>query len=320
MQSINENPEFKAAYERLECVSLNPRRHTAKNAREHSEAVAARAVQLAKQNGYSPADVELMHNLGYMHDIGKIAGTAKPQKSVELLRSFGITDEHFLALVKWHDVSLPWWLSHQRGQAPSIKAWAKLAREVDLRMLCLFMVADRVDAPGGWRRNEPSIWFLEEAERRCGVTGLILDSENYPSVISAGCALVRKGEGEPEALVIRVRAESFELPKGGIEWNETPEEAATRELREETCLENEMVAGAELGAVDYLIDKDGEVLPKRVRYFSMALAGSPAFGKRPKPTRELRWIRRSDLNALPLVNDELRPLIAKALEEAQRHD
>lgn len=233
MQSINENPQFQAACERLERVSLNPRRHTAKNAREHSDAVAIRAVELAQQNGYGPADVDLMRDLGHAHDIGKIAGTAKPQKSVELLESFGITDERFLAFVKWHDVSLPWWLSHQRGQTPSHRASARLAREVDLRMLCLFMVADRVDAPGGWRRNEPSCWFLDEVEKRFGVSGLVLDSEDYPGLISAGCVLVQEAEGQHQALLMRVHAESFELPKGGIEWNETARRAAVRELREE---------------------------------------------------------------------------------------
>ncbi len=27
---------------------------------------------------------------------------------------------------------------------------------------CLFMVADRVDFPGGWRANRPLAWFLED--------------------------------------------------------------------------------------------------------------------------------------------------------------
>jgi 8-oxo-dGTP pyrophosphatase MutT (NUDIX family) len=55
---------------------------------------------------------------------------------------------------------------------------------------------------------------------------LVLDAPPYPSEISAGGALVRDHDGVREVLVIRVRAEGYELPKGGIEWDELPEDAA----------------------------------------------------------------------------------------------
>src|SRR5690606_20343771 len=151
---------------------------------------------------------------------------------LDVLADCGPLPDPFLALVKWHDTSLPWWMSAKRGQPPSDKAWRRLAREVDMRLLCIFMVADRVDAPPGWRRNEPTSWLLAEARRRGLLGPLALDLDSLPSEVSAGAALVRHRD-EPELLMLRVRQDQYELPKGGIQWDELPTEAAVRELREE---------------------------------------------------------------------------------------
>src|SRR5204862_6118137 len=115
--------------------------------------VAARAAALAAANGCAPDDVALLENLGRAHDIGKVTGTARPEKSLDVLRDAGIDDARLLALVKWHDTNLPWYTSVQRGQPPSDKAWRRPAAELDIRLLAPFMVADRVDAPPAWRRN-----------------------------------------------------------------------------------------------------------------------------------------------------------------------
>src|SRR5690606_40556469 len=115
---------------------------------------------LGQQNGCAPEQLELLEDLGRVHDIGKLTGSARPERSLAVLAECGITDPQLLALVERHDCNLPWFLSHERGQAPSARAWRRLATAVDLRLLCMFMVADRVDAPGGWRRNAPTVWFL----------------------------------------------------------------------------------------------------------------------------------------------------------------
>ena len=41
-----------------------------------------------------------------------------------------------------------------------------MSGKVDLHLLCLFMVADRADCPGGWRTNQALTWFLEEVRKR----------------------------------------------------------------------------------------------------------------------------------------------------------
>jgi hypothetical protein len=176
MEKLLDDPRFLADYEKLKEVRLNPTRHAARNAQEHCELVATRILQLAALNNSSPEELRVLENLALVHDIGKISGTAHPAESVALLSRYGITDEAFTELVKYHDINLPWFLASQRGQSPSAKAWRKLASKVNVRLLCLFMVADRVDCPGGWRTNRPLVWFLGEMKARQLLdTELILD-------------------------------------------------------------------------------------------------------------------------------------------------
>jgi hypothetical protein len=166
MSALHSNIEFLADYEKLRDVSLNPERHVAANAHEHCEMVRERVVALAKLNGCTDVETELLSDLARVHDIGKISGTAKPEESVALLPKYGIRDEHFMNLVKYHDTNLPWYQAANRGQPPSDQAWNKMIRKLDIRLLCLFMVADRIDCPGGWRANEPLVWFLDQVKQR----------------------------------------------------------------------------------------------------------------------------------------------------------
>jgi HD domain len=128
--------------------------------------VAARVAALAQRNDIGEPQRQKLVDLAYLHDIGKLGGTAHPSASVERLAQWGIVDAELIELVRLHDLNLPWYLSAQRGEVPTDKAWRKLARRVELRLLCLFMVADRVDCPGGWRKNAALVWFLDEVTRR----------------------------------------------------------------------------------------------------------------------------------------------------------
>lgn len=314
MESILNSEGFANAFRRLAEVRLNPRRHTAANALEHSEAVAARAVALARANQCSEREMRLLEDLGRAHDIGKVTGTARPERSLEVLRECGIEDVEFLSLVKWHDTSLPWYLANSRGQPPSGKAWRRLASEVNVRLLCIFMVADRVDAPPGWRRNAPTAWFLSEARARGLIPEVTLDLPGEPSEISAGGALVQQLEGRREVLLIRVRSDGYELPKGGIEWDELPGDAAVRETREEAGIESVPRAEADLGHLDYFVGEGGDRHLKRVRYFRLSSAGPVELGPLPERTRERRWLGVDDARSVALVNEALRALILSALE------
>lgn len=166
MKTLIENEKFKADYLKLKTVSLNPERHSAGNAYEHCQMVAERAAELALLNQCSSSETECLITLAKVHDIGKILGTARPEGSLKLLQQYDALDDEFLNMVKYHDTNLPWYISMQKGQPPSHKAWGKLGRKVNMRLLCIFMVADRVDCPGGWQANAALVWFLDEATKR----------------------------------------------------------------------------------------------------------------------------------------------------------
>ncbi len=133
---------------------------------------------------------------------------------------------------------------------------------------------------------------------------------------SAGVVLVVKIEDDYKALLIRVRREGFELPKGHVEPGETPEEAALRELREETGIENEVSIVQQIGDISYSFESKGAYIQKRVEYFLavLSLGEEPEFGPPPKRTRELKWIQESDIHHVDLANDELRRIFVKAFD------
>ncbi|MBU6951756.1 HD domain-containing protein [Hahella sp. HN01] len=159
-------PAFQRDYAQLAKVTLNPERHTAENALTHCEMVASRALQLADLNGCPEQEKRTLEALAKVHDIGKINGSANPEESLKNLSLYGEFEESFVNLVKYHDINLPWYISKTKGQPPSDKAWRKMASKVDVQLLCLFMIADRVDCPGGWTANKALTWFLEEAAER----------------------------------------------------------------------------------------------------------------------------------------------------------
>ncbi|VAW77805.1 hypothetical protein MNBD_GAMMA12-1075 [hydrothermal vent metagenome] len=166
MNLLLENVDFKRDFASLKNISLNPERHTVADAHTHCIQVAKKMEILAKLNQLSDEQTSMMVMLAYSHDIGKTRGNAQPLASVELLLAYGVTNGLMLDYVKYHDINLPWYIAHCKGESPGDKAWRKLDSKVDMVLLCLFMIADRVDCPGGWQENEALMWFLKEADRR----------------------------------------------------------------------------------------------------------------------------------------------------------
>ncbi len=115
-----------------------------------------------------------------------------------------------------------------------------------------------------------------------------------PEVLAAGGLVVRPGAGGPEiALVHRPKYDDWSLPKGKLEPGEGFDDAAAREVEEETGLRCEL--GEELEPARY---RDRKGRRKEVRYFRMtALGGSfePS-----SEVDELRWASRAQ--ALELLS------------------
>jgi 8-oxo-dGTP diphosphatase len=101
---------------------------------------------------------------------------------------------------------------------------------------------------------------------------------------AAGGVVAREGE---VLLVHRPKYDDWTFPKGKAEPDESDEECALREVREETGLICE--AGRELPPVSYL---DRYARPKRVRYWLMTPLGGSF-----TPTREIdrvEWLAREE--------------------------
>lgn len=101
---------------------------------------------------------------------------------------------------------------------------------------------------------------------------------------AAGGVVSRAGEGGAHEvlLVHRPKYRDWTLPKGKLEPGESHEQAALREVEEETGLVCEL--GRELGSTSY---RDGKDRPKVVRYWAMRpLRG--AFSPH-REVDEIRW-------------------------------
>ena len=108
------------------------------------------------------------------------------------------------------------------------------------------------------------------------VSGKVIQSEGHnsakadqarPSVRAAGGAVWRRvPTGVEVVLVHRPAYDDWAFAKGKLEPGETDEEAAVREVREETGLPCRL--GTELPSTTYV---DGQGRPKMVRYWSMTV-------------------------------------------------
>ena len=92
---------------------------------------------------------------------------------------------------------------------------------------------------------------------------------------SAGGLVVDRSGPEPAGAVIarlnRAGRVEWCLPKGHLELDETPEQAAVREIAEETGIQGRIVDG--LGTIDYWFSVEGKRVHKHVHHYLLLATG-----------------------------------------------
>jgi 8-oxo-dGTP diphosphatase len=116
-------------------------------------------------------------------------------------------------------------------------------------------------------------------------------------VRSAGGLVVRDGK---VLLVHRPKYDDWSFPKGKLEEGESWEDAAAREVEEETGLR--CAVGEELGRTHYVVLRG----PKEVRYYRLSCdAGEP---RAQNEVDEVRWVTLEDARDL-LTHERDRALL-----------
>ncbi len=105
--------------------------------------------------------------------------------------------------------------------------------------------------------------------------------------VSAGGVVVKRTDGQLQvALVGDTQRDTWYLPKGGLAKGETIEEAALREVREETGLEVRSVRP--LRSIEYWFYTRGARIHKTVHYFLMEAMGGD-FSRRDMENDRAAW-------------------------------
>jgi 8-oxo-dGTP pyrophosphatase MutT (NUDIX family) len=130
-------------------------------------------------------------------------------------------------------------------------------------------------------------------------------------VVRAAGGLVRRRDDDGNyrlAVVHRPKYDDWSLPKGKVDPGESDEQAAVREVEEETGIR--CTLGREVGTTRY---RDAKGRPKEVRYWLMepTQAGEPNEFRPNNEIDELRWCSAADAGKL-LSYEHDRELVADA--------
>lgn len=142
--------------------------------------------------------------------------------------------------------------------------------------------------------------------------------ETVPTVrqVSAGGVVARQtaGGGFEIAVILTLAERRWQLPKGLIDEGETPEQAALREVREESGVDAELVAPIETIDYWYFADRSGRRVRyhKSVHFYLMRFVGGQV-EDHDNEVEESRWVDIDDAVGMLAFKSE-KEVVAKARE------
>jgi 8-oxo-dGTP pyrophosphatase MutT (NUDIX family) len=114
---------------------------------------------------------------------------------------------------------------------------------------------------------------------------------------SAGGVVFRIDAGQPLFLLIRDSYQNWGFPKGHIEPGEQPDEAARREVSEETGLGALAIRGA-IDTIDWFFRFRGQLIHKSCQFFLMESVEASTSPQRNEGITACRWITFEEAEAL----------------------
>ena len=124
---------------------------------------------------------------------------------------------------------------------------------------------------------------------------------------SAGGLVIDRSEGAPRAVLIarfdRRGRLVWSLPKGHLEAGESPEQAALREVEEETGIQAHVVG--HLGTIDFWFIAENKRIHKTVHHFLMEADGGALSDEDPE-VEQVAWIPLDDVRDQLAYADERR--------------
>ncbi len=143
-------------------------------------------------------------------------------------------------------------------------------------------------------------------------------SEEEPFLESAGGVVYRVRDRGVQIAVVQTQRGAWVLPKGAVEPGEKPEDAAIREVKEETGIVGEVEQN--LGEIRYEVRPDlwTGFVPKVVHQYLLKAAGGNI---RPDPAEhvEARWVSVEHANRM-LHHANERSVLMRAEETLSQHE